>query len=99
MNCQPNDLARIVSASHPDNRDRIVTVGTDGERQRGTGLWMWWVECPTPLRVSGFGGGALYAKRALVPDAWMRPIRDPGADAVDETLERVGAPATDQQPV
>lgn len=29
----------------------------------------------------------------VCPDSWLRPIRDPGPDAVDETIQRLGTPA------
>jgi hypothetical protein len=89
MNCKPGDMAVIVEATNPHNRNRIVEVLEFPGRQGQAG-WMWMVECVTPLyviKVTGSGrepAGSLH--RCYVPDAWMRPIRDPGEQARDEML-------------
>ena len=49
----------------------------------------------TPLCVGRRGGGRVIVLAAF--DSDLRPIRDPGDDAVDETLLRLPAPAA--QPV
>lgn len=94
MNCKPEDLAVIVSATCAENRNRIVQIlKPGGVCEYGP---MWLVECATPLTVMRPGlDGRWYSfkeTRACVPDAWMRPIRDPGPDAVDEVIQRVGVP-------
>lgn len=77
LRCKPGDLCVIVSATNPHNRNRVVTV-LPGDTKNLYGYECWLVHSPTPLVV--FGGRA---HEVWLPDAWMRPIRDPGEDAVD----------------
>jgi hypothetical protein len=77
MNCKPGDLARVV---HPGNNlGKIIRVTTLD---------------PVPHSVHGhcwhYEGGPLMATEFNAPlsaycDVWLRPIRDPGDDAVDES--------------
>lgn len=70
----------------------------DGFAAYGNELGGWVFEfLSTPKEVpiqNGFGDnvGARSAKYAACHDRWLRPIRDPGDDAVDETILRVGKP-------
>jgi len=83
--CKPGDLAVIIRAARPENRFRLVEV-----------LGLWPASEPTWVcRMVGAPGIAerasgppmpREAQEANVPDANLRPIRDPGDDAVDETL-------------
>lgn len=87
MNCKPNDLARIIDS--PGTRlvgcvDRIIRV---------TRLVVlpvygpsWQYEGPRVCCACGCG-----FQVGAFSDEVLRPIRDPGPDAVDETL--VGNPA------
>lgn len=82
MNCRPGDLAVIVRADGMTGDKligRIVRVTT----LRDTGKH-WNYEGPAISTVWGPVIG-------LADDA-LRPIRDPGDDAVDETLLRLPAP-------
>jgi len=97
MNCKPGDLARIVKMApqEPRSLDSIVTVlhagrpgfypavGLIGEQP------VWIVECSTPLTLAHTGKKG---RRFAVPDAFLRPIRDPGDDATDETLAWLPSP-------
>lgn len=87
MNCKQFDMARIVPNTPCDEwaRGRIVQVRVPGT---WLGLPAWTTD---PLLVTPDG-----AVCEMVCDEILRPIRDPGDDAVDETLQRIGAP---QQPV
>jgi len=100
--CKPGDLAVIVgeSARHPKSRGVLVDVllvARDDTRFRLVEvLGLWPAREPTGVcRLVGAPGIAerasgppmpREAQEANVPDANLRPIRDPGDDAVDETL-------------
>lgn len=87
MRCRPGDLAAI-SVSAAGNHGRIVEViDDDVYGLSGSGA-----DVPKPLwRVRSLSGplnndlGFSRVEFAF-PDAWLRPLRDPGDDAVDETL-------------
>lgn len=105
MNCKPGDLARII---HPREYGRIVTVLyaapsgedftlPDGQKHKAIppGGWVceaagegfvarvWIRDGQTTTRV---------AKYVCIYDEYLRPIRDPGDDARDETLEWLTVP-------
>lgn len=100
MNCKPGDLA-ITLSRFPETdrlRDRIVKV-LDSQVPDVFGFGLAWL-IEGRLGLAGFAdvkyalpgetvGGDV--DRMYFPDAWLRPLRDPGPDAVDETL--VGNPA------
>ncbi len=107
MNCKPGDLAVIVRTSNPMLIDRIVTVMyaapaeqrfrlPDGFLHFAVPRGYWVCEFANPVEAKiGFeteATGARATKFAPVPDQNLRPIRDPGVDAVDETLQRLPAP-------
>lgn len=87
MNCKPGDLAVVVGGRFPQNVGKLVRVI---EPQPGrSGAWL--VECLASM-ASTYGvlsAGAI----ATCFDAQLRPIRDPGDDAVDETLQWLPAPS------
>jgi hypothetical protein len=91
VNCKPGDLARIV---YPDQlvRDRWVTV-TELSPQSTPANPAWCYEGPLiidpDIRIPL---GALY-------DFWLRPIRDPGDDARDETLQWLDVPSKQPEAV
>ncbi len=106
MNCRPGDLARIVAPYDPIARNCFVEVvrlmAPAGE------------SLPTPdggiCRYSPTGGPT-WLCRGRVPTRWgfdltetfiadecLRPLRDPGADAVDETLTWKAVPLPAIQP-
>lgn len=84
MNCQPNDLARVIS--NPETirhhtADKIVRVARLEFSERGSPLWV--LEKKLMAR---------YGMVDAILDCALRPIRDPGDDAVDETLLRLPSP-------
>lgn len=103
MNCKPGDLAVVVRSVVPANIGRFVSVvravgwlqaeasvRIDGRTFRASepGFY-WWLEADRPLLESGL----LRPKTSgLAADDQLRPIRDPGDDAVDETLLRRPVP-------
>lgn len=83
MNCKPGDMARIV-ISADGNLDKLVHVESASVKRDGGKHW-WIATALQPLRaVHGDtipAGALMYAA-----DDALRPIRDPGDDARDETL-------------
>lgn len=97
MNCKPGDLAVMVRASCPENVGRIVLVLPEDPYYDLRHGHVWFTQAanpaPTAWAVDGTKTGRAKPK-AHVPDAWLRPIRDPGEDARDETLEWLPVPST-----
>ena len=95
MRCKPGDLARIV---HPSMDGHLVTVLhaapahdfrlPDGQMHDGTAPGTWVCESlgsPFPATVMWRGNLiSRPARFAVIGDQWLRPIRDPGDDAVDQ---------------
>jgi len=99
MNCKPGDLAMVVHARRHSNLGKIVKVirflGAVNFIHYGVRQDCWLVEGS----VKPAGGFEIdHWSRSLggdasVPDAWLRPIRDPGEDAQDETLQWLPVPS------
>lgn len=99
MNCKPGDLARVV---HPTMYGHFVTVLEaapndkdfrlpDGQLHFPAGPNSWVCESlgpdfPALIKSNLFGVKPRMARFACIADKFLRPIRDPGDDAVDETL-------------
>lgn len=81
MNCVPGDIARIVGNSHGNN-DRLVEV-LRADRAPG-----WWLcKALSPLSIWDMGCKTYPpGTEVLMADVCLRPIRDPGENARDETL-------------
>lgn len=103
MNCKPGDLAVVVRSVVPANIGRFVTVvravgwlqaeesvRIEGRTFRASAPgFYWWLEADSPLLESGL----LRPKTSgLAADDQLRPIRDPGHDARDETLDWLPVP-------
>lgn len=89
LNCKPGDLA-VVMRSFQGNEGRIVRcirlVQVRWERGE---------ECPTweiypPLQ------NVVHHARTFCPDFQLRPIRDPGDDARDESLSWLPVPSREE---
>lgn len=84
MNCKPGDLAIVVAIGVnprcPPRVGAIVKVG------HASSVWPehWVLDPPV---IDPADGCMVHVK-----DAHLRPIRDPGDDAVDETLLRLPSP-------
>lgn len=86
MNCQGNQLARIVAPA-PDNvRDMIVFI-TDVHpiATALSGVTCWELKGKLVARC---GCCAFIA----MPDSMLRPLANPPDDAVDEMVQRLGSP-------
>ena len=79
MNCKPGDLAVIVRSHDVRNIGKFVRVLRSYPRKDS-----WWMVCQSVLhgQFSDWPAGAEVATY----DAFLRPIRDPGDDARDESL-------------
>jgi hypothetical protein len=88
MNCRPGDLARIIKSTE-GNLDKLVHVKRDsGHRDSGD---VWWVA----IALADMNCSDGFLKRGgqfHVADSALRPIRDPGEDATDQTLEWLPVP-------
>jgi hypothetical protein len=104
LNCRPGDLAVVVRTHTPQNLGRVVSVvSTLGWKAAGTSFigpdgdlkvtdragFYWWVEG----RVIGRKGEVTFEDNAgHAADEQLKPLRDPGDDATDETLEWIPVP-------
>ena len=110
MNCKPGDLAVIVRC--PDLwskfRGRIVQVLRiapthtfklpDGYVNEGCPANVWLCELQSPMTVPLAGGLSCSARYVCIRDAALRPIRDTGDDAQDETLQWLPVPSKMVEP-
>lgn len=88
MNCKTGDLAVIVNGK---NIGRFCTVLDCGLLAND-----WWVRLiggPGPV---DRGGRNAMDVEANIDDSRLRPIRDPGDDARDETLSWLDVPSRDK---
>ncbi len=82
MNCKPGELAVVISAPNdPEYLGAIIVCVSWMDGEHGGG----WKTYPI-LRCKKYGFGLLWH------DDDLRPIRDPGDDAVDEFLALTGKP-------
>ena len=90
MNCKPGDLAVIVRSGQLSNIGKLVKVLRGYEGRPNS----WWVCCDSELQgfYSAWPAGAEVGQY----DHHLRPIRDPGDDARDETLEWLPVPSRDE---
>jgi len=96
MNCKPGDLAVIVRARCPENIGLIVVILSEWELDEVDGFsWLTESSYPTPTVWCDDGEPAGMDRQAFVPDAWMRPLRDLGDHARDETLSWLPSPVTE----
>ena len=102
MNCKPEDLAVRVKAFHDSyvkvgsvvrcvelNDFTVVLQGSAGSPDiEATNTWnIEWRGCTRDAR------GLLMS----IPDEHLRPIRDPGEDAQDESLQWLPVPSTEKE--
>lgn len=92
MNCKPQDLAVIVQ-THPNEPatkqflGRTVRLTASYSDEAGGVAWNYE---RMPLRGRHAGGNVEWHG---LPDEWLKPLRDPGEDARDETLTWKQVPA------
>jgi hypothetical protein len=97
MNCEAGDIARVTRGP---NRDRLVRVlqrcAVHIEFALGEPCW----DCENLQWMEDTTSGARMPPGSIgyCEDAWLRPIRDPGEDARDETLTWRDVPKTTRTP-
>lgn len=87
MNCKPGDICIIVNGLDfgKQHIGKVIRV-----TKLHSGYWgCWEYEGEWLLSPSGF-------EIVAIEDYCLRPIRDPGDDAVDEVIERLGSPVTEE---
>ena len=101
MNCKPGDLAVIVRSFSPDfivNVGRIVRVGNfygKAAFKSGYEKENCWLVHGRLMTRSGAPFDRLareHGADGCIPDDHLCPIRDPGDDAVDEMVQKLGKP-------
>lgn len=91
MNCRPGELA-IKIYSKAGNEGRIVRCVTHVRQAfRHVGVLDAWMTDPMLANAAGMF--------VPCPDASLRPIRDPGDDAQDETLQWLPVPSQHKEVV
>ena len=109
MNCKPGDLAVVVSlgGSFAHLNDRIVEVLErapngpfvklpNGACSRG-GERCWIVYLPVKVAMPLGGETHEQTHYAVCRDENLRPFRDPGEDAQDESLQWLPVPSTEKE--
>lgn len=88
MNCKPNQLAIVVLGYPQANLGRVIRcLALDEFATRVCASPMWTYD--------GELTGMLGNRSSAVADSCLKPINDPGADAIDEMVLKVGpAPMT-----
>lgn len=86
MNCEPGDLAVVANdmglvAARPLLGVVVRVVELYGTDDRWGPIWC--------IDATVERGGIRFN---CIADAMLKPLRDPGDDAVDETLQRLGLP-------
>ena len=108
MNCKPLDLATVVGISGPRFRHMnglFVTVIErapvarffklpNGDASSG-GERCWIVRFAALVAMPLGDGGCKQTRYACCPDEYLRPFRDPGDDAQDETLGWLPVPSVE----
>lgn len=97
MNCKPGDMALCVKGEHSGKTCEVIVRGeTYREIATGAMLEGWLVAFPSDVQW-GKPNGLGDHSEGWYPDAWLRPIRDPGDDARDESLSWLPAPVASKE--
>ena len=98
MNCKPGDLALLVNSDFETNIGKLVKVLKTSDESTPE-IPEWECEAIGFLRSYQYIDDFLLCERPTNPgelidieDRDLRPIRDPGDDAVDEVIQRMGTP-------
>jgi hypothetical protein len=86
MRCKPQDLAVVVEGFPVENIGRVIRV-TQSFTMLGEVLW----------RYEGQLEGPNGSQARAVADDCLRPLRDPGDSARDESLEWKPVPVTERE--
>lgn len=97
LRCKPGDRAFLVKCDVPEDIGKVCLVLRSTDQGFDGHEWL----CRFEGRVVGYDvetGEQHRTRGCFVPDAWLRPIRDPGDDAQDETLTWLPVPTTEVVP-
>lgn len=95
MNCEKDDLVRV---SCPDSPSYGVVTRVVRLCPAGQGFWderegpLWETESALQAYFGSRFAHSTLIRTFFFPDSALRPIRDPGADAVDEMVLRKPVP-------
>lgn len=96
MNCKPGDRALCIRGEHKGKVCEVIAPGqTYEEISTGKPLAGWLVSFPSPVQW-GNPNGWDNLSEGWYPDEWLRPIRDPGDEAQDESLSWLPVPSRDE---
>ena len=91
MNCKPNDIARIVN-NVTGNNDKLVRVVAIVTAPDCPVTW-WLCVAMQQIYIDGVPDLQPAGTEVYCADVNLRPVRDPGDDAVDETLAWLSVPS------
>jgi len=84
MNCKPGDLAVVVRITDPRAKKHLGRIVRVTQMLPLGGEPLWWFE-------------PVIDEFVLAHDSSLRPIRDPGDDAQDETLQWLPVPSREKE--
>lgn len=107
LRCRPGDLAVIIgrAAEMKASDGRVVEVvhrTPEGRVLMPAGYWSlssadcWLIHLQSPTPIMLRDGSWRMTIYAVCPDNRLRPIRDPGDDAVDEMLRPLPSPVDEE---
>lgn len=104
MNCKPGDLAVIVGVGSSKSLGRFVEVVSLWTGGQHGGLFYAsnepaWIckAVGSPLVFNAPWGEEIAVDSRPIADSCLRPIRDPGEDATDETLTWLPVPSRERE--
>ena len=93
MNCKPGDLAVFVRSQRRNHGVVVRVLRLLSRREREiAGLGHFDFVWETDKEVDTLRG-----PMRVAPDSYVRPLRDPGDDAQDETLSWLPVPSTEKE--
>lgn len=100
MNCKPGDLAITVGSVSGKQDGRLVEV-LRAANPKDVKEWepaAWFVKVlGSPLHMVAASGESAPFSYCAIRDCNLRPIRDPGDDATDETLTWLPVPSCERE--
>lgn len=90
MNCKPGDLAIVVATANAQQREYIGKIVTCVKVVNT-------IDGPVGWRTAPFLVNQFTKNSIAWVDHHLRPIRDPGDDATDETLQWLPTPSREKE--
>jgi len=92
MRCKPGDLAMTVAPFNVGGIGQFVTVVRLAKSEEMIDGIAFYARVPSWVVDGTFRTDGNVFRGGVIADICLRPIRDPGDDAVDEMLQRLGGP-------